>query len=86
MYLQSKFTKTMASALEMDACTPTAKPLVIFYDCETTGLNTYRDSIVEIGAVVRSSVDLCTDLPEKSFSRLVKVECEIPRISKWLKM
>ena len=29
---------------------PEATPLYIFYDCETTGLNTYQDSIVEMAA------------------------------------
>ena len=52
-----------------------AHPLLIFYDCETTGLSIYNDHITDIAAkVVASPVPLSTP----TFSSLVKTSRRIP--------
>ncbi len=52
-----------------------AHPLLIFYDCETTGLDIYSEHITDIGAkVVNSPVPLETP----TFSSLVATSREIP--------
>lgn len=49
-----------------------AQPLLVLYDCETTGLNIYTDHIIEIAAEVINS-------PVPSlFSSLVKTSRRIP--------
>ena len=52
-----------------------AHPLLIFYDCETTGFSIYSDHITDIAAkVVASPVPLSTP----TFSSLVKTSRRIP--------
>jgi len=56
------------------------RPLVVFYDCETTGLRIPGDVILEIGATV-VDYGLYTS-PEDSkwtFSKLVNTSNSIPR-------
>ena len=54
-----------------------AQPLLIFYDCETTGLSIYNDHITDIAAkVVASPVPVSTP----TFSTLVKTSKRIPAV------
>lgn len=50
-------------------------PLLIFYDCEATGLSIYEDHITDIGAKV---VACPIPLQQPSFSSLVKTSKNIP--------
>ena len=50
-------------------------PLLIFYDCEATGLSIYSDHITDIGAKV---VACPTPLQQPSFSSLVRTTKHIP--------
>ena len=52
-----------------------AQPLLIFYDCETTGFSIYNDHITDIGAMVVQSP---VPLSEPTFSKLVKTSRRIP--------
>ncbi len=52
-----------------------AHPLLIFYDCETTGLSIYSDHITDIAAKVVASP---APLSEPTFSSLVKTSRRIP--------
>ena len=52
-----------------------AHPLLIFYDCETTGFSIYDDHITDIAAQV---VDSPVQLETPSFSSLVKTSRRIP--------
>ena len=58
------------------------KPLIIFFDSETTGLDTSKDSIIEIGAVVGGRTDMSAEKSEWTFSRLIRINSEIPPIGK----
>ena len=55
--------------------TENAQPLLVLYDCETTGLNIYSDHIIEIAAEV---MHCPVSLPNLSFSSLVKTSRRIP--------
>ncbi len=55
-------------------------PLLIFYDCEATGLSIYSDHITDIGAKV---VACPTPLQQPSFSSLVKTTRHIPAPGKY---
>ena len=56
-----------------------AQPLLIFYDCETTGFSIYNDHITDIGAkVVASPIPLSSP----TFSSLVKTSKRIPAAGK----
>ncbi len=50
-------------------------PLLIFYDCEATGLSIYNDHITDIGAKV---VACPTPLRQPTFSSLVRTTRHIP--------
>ena len=52
-----------------------AHPLLIFYDCETTGFSIYDDHITDIAAQV---VDSPVPLETPTFSSLVKTSRRIP--------
>lgn len=55
--------------------TDNAHPLIILYDCETTGLSIYNDHIIEMAAEV---VDCPVPHANPSFSSLVKTSRRIP--------
>ena len=55
--------------------TENEQPLLVLYDCETTGLNIYSDHIIEIAAEV---MHCPVSLPNLSFSSLVKTSRRIP--------
>lgn len=50
-------------------------PLLIFYDCETTGFSIYKDNITDIAAMVVASP---VPVPNPTFSSLVKTSRSIP--------
>ncbi len=52
-----------------------ANPLLIFYDCETTGLSIYNDHITDVAAKVVSSP---VSLETPTFSSLVATSRRIP--------
>lgn len=56
-----------------------AYPLLIFYDCETTGLGIYNDHITDIAAKV---VACPVPLSSPTFSSLVKTSRHIPAVGK----
>ena len=60
---------------EEEASTDTAHPLLIFYDCETTGLSIYNEHITDIAAKV---IDSPVPLSCPTFSSLVKTSRRIP--------
>lgn len=57
----------------------TWKPLLIFFDLETTGPSPYRDCIIEIGAIARSQQ---IEISKPTFSRLVKPPSRISPLGK----
>lgn len=58
-----------------EASSDDAHPLLIFYDCETTGFSVYKEHITDIAAkVVACPVPLQTP----TFSSLVKTSLRIP--------
>ena len=52
-----------------------AKPLLFFYDCETTGLSIYNDHIIEIAAQL---VDCPVPYSNTTFSTLIKTSRRLP--------
>ena len=62
---------TTASPLQSKISNPSAKPLLIYFDLETTGLSIYNDHIVEVAAVLPS------DLKSSEFQSLVKTSRKI---------
>ena len=52
-----------------------AHPLLIFYDCETTGFSVYKEHITDMAAKV---VACPVPLHEPTFSSLVKTSLRIP--------
>ena len=59
------------ASVEQEDSSDDAEPLLILYDCETTGLSIYNDHIVEIAAEVIHSTD------SRNFTRLVKTSRRI---------
>lgn len=51
-------------------------PLLVYYDCETTGLETESDRIIEMAATVDNSVKMFVKEP-KTFERFVFTTHEI---------
>ena len=59
-----------------------ARPLLVFYDCESTGLSIYNDSLTDIAAkVVACPVPLHTP----TFSMLVRTSRHIPSAGNYKK-
>ncbi len=52
----------------------TSLPLLVFYDCEATGLSTYSDHLTDIAAKV---LDPPIPVPSPSFSSLVRTSRNI---------
>ena len=62
---------------EDNTSTVTMRPLLFAYDCETTGLSTYNDHIIEIAAeVIHCPVPCGNNI---TYHSLVKTTREIPR-------
>ena len=53
-----------------------ARPLLIFYDCETTGLNIYNEHVTELAAKVIGVPS--ASLTASSFSSLIRTPRHIP--------
>ena len=51
-------------------------PLLVYYDCETTGLDTQKERIIEMAATVDSSMKIFVKEP-KTFERFVFTSHEI---------
>ena len=49
---------------------PQGQPFLVYYDCESTGLDVDDDTIIEIGATVEDSVEQYVT-GQKSFEKLV---------------
>ena len=54
------------------------QPILIFYDCEATGLSIYQDSITEVAAMVFDKVNH-SSVSQPSFSNLVHTPRRIPK-------
>lgn len=61
---------------EIEDSTDGARPLLIFYDCETTGLSIYNEHITELAAKVTGIPTSSVSMP--SFSSLVRTPRHIP--------
>ena len=62
-------------SLDEEDSSDDAHPLLIFYDCETTGFSIYNDHLTDIAAkVINSPVPLSSP----TFSSLVKTSRRIP--------
>ena len=65
---------------EEEDSTDNAYPLLIFYDCETTGFSIYNEHVTDIAAKV---IDSPVPLSTPTFSSLVKTSRRIPAAGKF---
>ena len=49
---------------------PQGQPFLVYYDCESTGLDVHNDTIIEMAATIESSMEQYVT-GRKSFERLV---------------